>query len=538
MISWMQRILQKHYKWLFTIMLAIIIVAFVFTIGGSPGIGRSKISTKKQMYYGVNLNNPDQIRELFRNANISNILNTGQSITNNQVAENLSLARPPLLTLAHKFQLLHPNEYELTEYIKTRPLFKQADGNFDPKKYQDFIQLVKSDKNLNEHIIREVLAQDEQMDNTSQLIGGPGYTLPFEATFIIARQKTLWSVDIATLDVKDLTTNTTIPEDKLEEYYTTNKLNFATPALIEIAYAMFPLEEFLSKVPTPASATLKEFYESHPNLFTQEDEKDKSFEKNKDKALESYKKDRAARLAAEAADSFQSELYHNYVPFNSEGFKKLLKKHKVTLTHIPPFDKNTLPQGTSVPQKLLREALTLNEQNYFSDVASSDKGSFMVFFKKEHHTYVPPFEEIKQQLHEELLSKESYKLLESKAKILDKTLVTAVKTDKSFKKIAKEEGLKVTSFDKFKILEAPEGLDKTLLPDIQKLNKGDVSPFIMRDDRVYFIHISDKEIPTIQENDPEVQSLLIQLDSFSSMARIHAITSELITKGLEKSEKS
>ena len=39
MISWSQTILQKHNKWLFSILLVVIIIAFVFTIGNTPGIG-------------------------------------------------------------------------------------------------------------------------------------------------------------------------------------------------------------------------------------------------------------------------------------------------------------------------------------------------------------------------------------------------------------------------------------------------------------------------------------------------------------------
>lgn len=538
MISWTQRVLQKHYKWLFSIMLAIIIVAFVFTIGGSPGIGRSKTSTKKQMYYGTNLNSPEQIRELFRNANISNILNTGESISNKQLAENLALSRPALLSLANKLELPNPNEFELTEYIKTKPLFKGTDGQFDPKKYQEFIQVVKSDKNLNEHIVREVLAQDDRMDHTANLLGGPGYAPTFEAEFIMARQKTIWSIDIATLNTKDLNSNIGVPEDKLEEYYKTNKLNFATPPRVEIAYTSFPLQQFLAKIAIPSDEVLKGFYESHIELFPQADENTKPFEDIKPKVLDAYKKDRATRLSAEAANDLQLELYHNPIPFNSEAFKTLLKKHNVKLAHIPPFDANSIPKGTPVPTQLLREAFKLNEQHYFSDIASSDQGAFMIFFKKEQPTYIPPLEEIKNELKDQFLVKESHKLLDSKAKILDKTLVAAVKAGKSFKSIAKEEGLKVTSFDKFQILEAPKDLDKTLLPDIQILNKGDVSPFIMRDDHIYFIHITDKEVPTISETDPEVKALSTQLESFTSMARVHAVTSELITKGLEESEQS
>jgi len=533
MISWLQKVLQKHYKWLFSIMLIIIIIAFVFTIGGSPGIGHSQVSSKKQIFYGINLNNQEQVQKLFRNANISSILNTGQSITNKQMAENLALTRPPLLFLAKKLEIIHPNEFELTEYIKTRPLFKNAEGDFDPQKYKEFINQVKKDANLSEHLVREVLTEDEQMDKVSNLLGGPGYALPFESQFLSSRQKTIWSVDVASLDVQELSTNLNVSDEKLEEHYANNKLNFTTPPTVEIAYALFPTEKFLSQVPSPSDDELKEFQQTD----FKDEEKDKTFEEIKPKILAAYKKNQAERLAAESANNLQIELHTNNVPYNSEEFKNLLKKYNLTLTHIPPFPVKSTPKGTPVPQQLLREASKLNINNYYSDVATSDKGAFMLFFKAEHPPTVPPFEEIKKDLMDHFVAQESHKLLESKAKILDKTLASAVKADKSFKKVAKEEGLKVTSFDKFKLLEAPSGLDKTIIPDIQKLSKGAVSSPIIRDDRIYFVYVRDKEIPTPSESDSDSQALFKQLDVFTSMARSYSITNELIAKGLADSEK-
>lgn len=533
MISWLQKVLQKHYKWLFSIMLIIIIIAFVFTIGGSPGIGHSQVSSKKQMYYGINLNNQEEIHKLFRNANISHILNTGQSISNKQMAENLALTRPPLLFLAKKLEIFHPNEFELTEYIKTRPLFKNSEGDFDPTKYQEFINQVKKDKNLSEHIVREVLIEDKEMDQISNLLGGPGYALPFESQLITSRKKTTWSIDVASLDVQELSANLEVPEDKLEEHYKNNKLSFATPPTIEIAYALFPTEKFLSKVPSPSDNELKTFYE---NNIEELDEKDKPFEEIKPKILAAYKKNQAEREAAESANNLQIELHSNEVPFNSEEFKNLLKKYNLTLTHIPPFPAKSIPSGTLIPKQLLREASNLNATHYYSDVATSDQGAFMLFFKGEHPATTPSIEEIKQDLIEHFLAQESHKLLESKAKILDKTLASAVKANKSFKKIAKDEGLQVTSFEKFNILDAPAGLDKTILTDVQKLSKGAVSPPILRDDRIYFVYVSDKETPVTEENDTETEALFKQLDLFTSMARSYAITNELISKGITESE--
>lgn len=534
----MQRVLQKHYKWLFSIMLVIIIIAFVFTIGGSPGIGHSRASTKKQMYYGVNLGNPQEIQTLFRNANLSNILNTGQNISNNQMAENLALARPLLLTIANKLELIRPNEYELTEYIKTMPIFKDRDGNFDQNKYKEFIQTIKSDPKINEHIVREVLTEDFRMDHVIKLLSGPGYVLPYETQLILERQKTVWSVDIATLDFKDFNSNISVPEDKLEEYYKTNKFNFATPTRIEIAYTSFPIEQFQAKVPNPSDQELNDFYETHLSLFPQPKDNTKPFEEIKNSVIESYKKDRATRLAAEAAHDLQLELYNNAILFNSDKFKSLLKKYHLSLTDVPAFDENTIPTGTPLPQPLLRQALTLNAEHYFSDVASSSKGAFIVFFKKEHPVYIPPIEEIKNELKQQYLAKENLRLLDSRAKILDKTLTADIKSGKAFKNAAKDENLKLVSFDNFNILEAPKGLDKTLLPDIQALSKGEISPIIMRDDRVYFIYIKDKETPLVTADSADAQTLLKQLEPFNAAMRSQNILNELISQALKESEKS
>lgn len=538
MISWLQRVLQRHYKWLFSIMLAIIIIAFVFTVGGSPGIGRSRHSTVKQMYYGINLNDPEEVRELFQYANLSNILNTGKNITNNQVAENMALSRPVLLKLAKQLEVLKPNEYELAEYIKTKPVFKDDDGKFDVKKYQDFLKAIKNDPKMDEGVVRMILSQDIEIDHVLKLLGGPGYVLPFEAMLSVERQKTLWSIDVASLDFQDFNSDIAVPEDKLAEFYTANKYNFATPTQLEVSYIKFPVDRFLKKIASPSDEELKNFYDSNLDLFTQVKDDVKPFEEVKSKVIDLYKRDRALRLAAEAANDFEYDVYQNRVALNSNDFKAALKKYDVSLEKGPIFDANSIPKESPIPQQLLKQALTLSENNYFSDVATNEKGAFIVLFKEEHPISIPPLEEIKNELKKQYLAKENLRLLESKSKILDKILNTAVKSGKSFKEVAKNEGLKVVSFDKFNILEAPKDLDKTLLQDIHILNKGDISSPIMRDDRFYFIYVSDKDFPAVSADNADVQSLLKQLDPFTSTMRAQGIVGDLIAQGLEASTKT
>lgn len=77
MISWIQTALQKHFRIVFLVLLAIIIVSFVFTIGAAPGIGQADRGQLSRMFYGVNLGSPEETERLFGDANLSVMLQAG-----------------------------------------------------------------------------------------------------------------------------------------------------------------------------------------------------------------------------------------------------------------------------------------------------------------------------------------------------------------------------------------------------------------------------------------------------------------------------
>ena len=41
MISWIQRYFQHHFRTIFTVLLGVTIISFIFTIGAAPGLGLS-----------------------------------------------------------------------------------------------------------------------------------------------------------------------------------------------------------------------------------------------------------------------------------------------------------------------------------------------------------------------------------------------------------------------------------------------------------------------------------------------------------------
>ncbi|MDR2628697.1 MAG: hypothetical protein LBC30_01745 [Puniceicoccales bacterium] len=62
MISLLERILQKHIKWLFSILVIIVTISFVFTVGSSPGIGRNAHEQKKKVF-GCDLTSQREIAQ-------------------------------------------------------------------------------------------------------------------------------------------------------------------------------------------------------------------------------------------------------------------------------------------------------------------------------------------------------------------------------------------------------------------------------------------------------------------------------------------
>ena len=84
MITWIQNLLQKHHKWLFSILLIVIIIAFVFTIGNMPvGQGSSNEYGEKE-FYGFDLNDMQVTDMLAKGVALTNQIDRGSPMYREQ----------------------------------------------------------------------------------------------------------------------------------------------------------------------------------------------------------------------------------------------------------------------------------------------------------------------------------------------------------------------------------------------------------------------------------------------------------------------
>ena len=80
MISWIQNHLIRHGRWIFLSLLAVIIVAFVFTIGNTPGCTSNQGAYQEQNFYGHDLNSSREMGIIGEKVSLSALLNTGLPI--------------------------------------------------------------------------------------------------------------------------------------------------------------------------------------------------------------------------------------------------------------------------------------------------------------------------------------------------------------------------------------------------------------------------------------------------------------------------
>ena len=105
MISWIQHHLIRHGRWIFISLLAIIIIAFVFTIGNTPGLTTNESNYEKRDVFGIDVNNPNEMDKLAAAVSMSRLLQTKTEFNNNNQFQNALANR---IVQLHLFFSPHP----------------------------------------------------------------------------------------------------------------------------------------------------------------------------------------------------------------------------------------------------------------------------------------------------------------------------------------------------------------------------------------------------------------------------------------------
>ena len=495
MISWIQNRLIRHGRWIFITLLGVIIVAFVFTIGNTPGCTTNDSAYEVVDFYGYDLNSPKQMKGLGRKASLSAQLNNVR-IENNQQFQSQLTGRIALLHLAKEIGIPIPTAEALSDYIQTKPLFADEEGNFSRDTMTRFMDSIQSDPSIPDGLLVTVLQEDYQIDALAEALSGPGYTLPSEGILQTQRSRTSYTVTTAQLSYQEFSPKIDPDSTTLEKFYQNNAANYEIPERIKASALFFLVDE--DTVDDSKSSDVSE---------------------------------QANRSANQAAQNFAYDLYNRAIDRDSSTFKELVTGAGLKLTKIEPYTLNQIADR-ELPEDLVNSAFALSDAKYYSDPYPINGGGYAVLiYEGRIFPELPAFDSVAEQVKDDFIIEEKRRLFYAEGLRLKNDLDEALESGSEFSATAEALQLEVQSHDAFMLSEVPEAINQAVVQALPSIQSGAVSPMLQSENQGFFVYMNSKDVPQIDENDPDYTQAMAFLERYSSMTRMRSIIGELITAG-------
>ena len=566
MISWIQHHLIRHGRWIFLTLLAVVIVAFVFTIGNTPGCAPNRSGYEERNFYGYDLNSPRVQETIADKVSLSHLLNTGRPLRDDRRFQSQVTQRIALLHLADAIGVPGPEEAALADYVRTKRAFLGADGNFDPDAYTRMVDRIESNPSLPDGLVVNVLEEDFRIDRVRDALGGPGYLLPAEAEAQTRRNQTTFDLATATLAFSDFSPDIEVTEEALREHYRANRESYRIPERVNASYVFFPAENHTDDVREPETSDLRShfienrqrFVEAHkertpesapenaddaatgdtpdaPNGDTGEDngngKPSVTFDDVRDLVKADYVEQRARRLANEAAEAFAYTLYDEEIELDSARFNELVNNSGARRSRIEPYTREGADQR-ALPAEMLRSAFSLGGDRYYSDAFGMDGGFAVLLREGTIPSEIPAFETVREAVRADYRAQRKRELFTERAEALRAKLRETLGGDTAFAEAAESLGLHPRDFEPFEAANPPRQLPRPALEQARGMDDGELSPVLKQGNDALLVYVREKTVPTIAPDDEALANARDYLSRIGSMLGANALVRELVARGM------
>ncbi len=546
MISWIQKTFQQHFKSVFLVLLAVVIVSFVFVTNASSGLGGSdRGHLTERMVFGYNLASNDDQARLFGDAMLSAELQSGYQLGGEEL-QNYGLQRAAALHVANQLHIPATTKLEVADYIKTLRIFAGQDGQFDASRYTMFRDSLKNNPGINEASVSRVLADDVRINKVQQLLGGPGYVQADDVASMLSRADTRWTIATATLDYGKYSPNIPATDAELTKFFEENTFRYEIAPRVAISVVSFPAAAYVDQVQV-SETDVRAFYESNPARFPQPNADKPATDPNaayaavRPQVETALRFSRAQQYALKAASDFSYTLFESKVQPDSPQFEALLSAQKLSLVALAPFTHDEGPAELGRAHTVTEEAFKLGPNRRISDAVSTPAGAAILIYRDTLPTHTPTFAEVRAKVQADYVEGEKRKRFIELGRTMRAAIENRLKAGDSFEKaVAASIGsvkAETKQVEPFTLRQPPQGVDYGLLGSLDRLEKGRVSELLMTGaDQAAFVYVVDKQVPDLSDTNPQYASTREQLASVNARIGASAYLSELVAAELKRTE--
>jgi len=577
MISWIQKKLIKNGKWIFSILLAVIIVAFVFVIGETPGLPTGGPGSQKLEFYGLNLLNRNQLQQMDQQTSIATMMRMGSTRYSAQNIRQLTYYRAASLHLADHYKIPVPSREVLEQYLLDMPIFKDENGQFDADTYQAFLDNVKSDPTISEGLIDRAIQDEYRIEQLSSLLSNQSYTLPYDVALLTEQRATRWSVEVAARSYDNFNPDIEIDEEELQSYFDYNAANYEIPKKQLLSWIYFDPESYIDEVEDPDDEVLMDYLDAHfyrylnagedrdPENPDQVMESEALLQKKRGRILADWKSEKAREVAREKAEDFAIRLYTENKKRDSEEIQSILEGMDNEKGRFNPVGPDTTPSqaGTGATRGILQATRGLNSTQWFTDAVEFRNGYAVILLDDTREARIPELNEVRKEvvedyreslrekefintgseiaeaIRENLASTMNFRHAVAHTRLkkeLSKTLLSELshlwKNETPLPTLAENENFPpVVRYDNISPNSHPEQFPARLFSSMQGKEAGEVTDMVFFENTGYFTYIIEKVTPALDPESEDYKRARENLEFTISRYFVRNAMRELLDRG-------
>ena len=528
MITWLQTRFQKGYQFLFLALLAIVIVAFVFTIGAQPSGPGGRPSLEQTDFFGYNMATQRGQQDLQIRGQYSYFFRYGEFPR----SADYFYQRALFAGLARDIGLQPPTENELIAFIRTRRAFQNQQGRFDREIWQEFIEDLQTNPNLSESDAYSILAEDFMAERMGSLLAGPSPVREAEVRRQWAAQHIQWTIETASFELDRIQYEGEPTEEELQEFYEENLGRYEIPMKRVMSYTEVRAEDFMDQVAEPSEDDLRRHFSRHPHRFPdprEEEENEEEEENGETEALEEIpdeETDHFDRVRQEVLDDFlltqARQLANRFITSlaielwdlrnDPEGITELLEENQLPRISLEPVRDGNMPDEVDWPREFRTNINRLTTDRPISDPIAHQETFLILFLDGEIPPSYETFEDIRDQVMEDFIEEQTRALRAENTTSWREALAASLEDEESsFEEKAASLDLTYNLFEEFSFADAPEELPRQILFQLSDLRQGEISELFTTNGQGYLVHLKVRQVPTEPEDPEEIVSRLEML---------------------------
>ena len=347
---------------------------------------------------------------------------------------------------------IEPTAEQIRDAEKSLPRF-QTNGQFDPTKYQQFVDAVLKPNGFSAADLDDVVADNLRLTGVSQLVKGSS-PLP-EAMFRQQYDQMNQKVSLAIIRFKsaDFESSIQLSDDEIRKYYDQRKGTFQSPERRKVELVSFLLNDNQKKLPEAEQVTAK-------------------------------------KPLAEQADSFAQTVMQNPATFDQAAQEKGLQVQPTELFTLQQPDKAIAQEPA-----LVREAFNLTMENPMSDVIEGKDGFYVMKLTKIEASQPLSLEEAKDKVVAAIKAEKVRYAIEAKAKEVREKIDAEMHNGADFVQAAEKAGYKAETPPAFAPVDPGSNIEivRIMASNSVDLAQGGTSKLLENEDGGLIIHMLKKE---------------------------------------------